>query len=81
MTSRSSSSKQKKIGEQVLRAVLVKTADSKSPRSQYFKEAINLLGTVELTGSGSFRARLTALAINPQDSGGLKVSELRLVPE
>jgi len=70
-----------KIGKQVLRAVLVKAADSNSPRSQYFKEVINLLGTVELTGSGSLNASLTALALNPQDSGGLKVSELRLVPE
>lgn len=70
-----------KIGKQVLRTVLVKTADSNSPRAQYFKEAINLLGTVELTGPGSLSVSLTALALNPQYNLGLRVSEMRLVPE
>ena len=69
-----------RAGAGVLQGKVVKPADSDSPRAQYFPESITHFGELALATPGVGKAALALTALSPQAPGGLKVSEVHLVP-
>ena len=52
----------------------------KTPRAQYFPEAITSFGTVRFEKPGTYRARLKADEIAPKAPGGVILTSIELLP-
>ena len=66
------------VGHQSTQGKLRKNRQDHSPRTQYQKEAISVMGTLELTHAGPHDVTLKLLALAPDDPG-VELSHIRLV--